>query len=200
MTVKKVLLIRHGQTDFNRQHRLQGVMPVPLNHQGRTQARALAQYLQPQSIDAIFTSPLSRAKETAQIIGNVLKLPIQNEVRIREIEFGRFEGLTWAQVKEQYPVACQMWHSGYMPCKAPDGESRRDVQQRMNAAWDDLTSRPCMETVAWVTHGSAMKILLGSMYAQLPAAPLVNTSITALERFRNIWEITSYAATPHLQG
>ena len=200
MRVKKVLLIRHGQTDFNRQHRLQGVMSVPLNQQGRTQAKALAQHLKSQPIDAIFTSPLPRAKETAQIIGNVLKQPVQCDARIREIAFGCFEGLTYAQAKQQHPQAHRMWDSGYIDYKVPGGESRGDVQRRMMAAWTEVTSSPDMETVVMVTHGSAIKILLGTLYAQLPDTPLMNTSITTLERWRTVWEITSYAARPHLKG
>ena len=198
MSVRKVLLIRHGQTDFNRQRRLQGIMPVPLNQQGREQAAALAQHLRRQPIDAVFSSPLTRAKQTAQIIGQALKQPVQDDARLGEIDFGKFEGLTYSGVKARYPQAHRRWHSGYMPYRVPDGESRRDVQERMAAAFSDITALPGLAAVAVVTHGSALKIWLASMYAHLPPAPLVNTSITTLESWGDIWEMTDYAATPHL--
>jgi len=200
MSVEKVLLIRHGETDFNREHRLQGVMEIPLNERGRDQAAAVARYLKGLSIDALYTSPILRAQKTAEIIGNLIGLPPHCDERLREIEFGLFEGLTFAEVEDLFPAAHRNWSTGYLAYKAPQGESRQDVQRRMRAAWDDLTANVDHKTIALVSHGSAIAIFLGSMYALLPDTSIKNTSITALKRREEIWEIIGFAQTPHLNG
>jgi len=198
MSVKKVYLIRHGETDYNRDGRLQGTMPVPLNYSGRLQAQALGLYLKQQAIEAIFSSPLSRARETADLIGQVINIPIQDDSRLAEIAFGKFEGLTHPQIKQQYEDEYRMWRSGDMEYVVPDGESRRAVQQRMAQAWGDITARNEFNTVAIVSHGSALKILLKHLFYKLPADMIANTSATTLTRYQHIWEIEAFAETPHL--
>ena len=199
MSVEKVHIIRHGQTGFNTERRLQGALPVPLNDCGRQQSRLLAQYLRSLSIDAIYTSPRTRAKETAQIIGGHLDTTVYEDERLAEIAFGDFEGHTFAEVAKLYPVAYEKWESGYRRYRVPSGESRLDVQLRMQAAWDEITSaNDGSKTVAIVGHSSAMMIFLASMFAFLPAKPVLNTSITTLARYQDIWRIQSFAETPHL--
>ena len=200
MSVEKVLLIRHGETDFNREHRLQGVMAVPLNQNGREQAAAAARYLQGLSIDALYTSPILRAQQTAEIIGDQIGLPPRSDDRLREIEFGQFEGLTFAEVARRFPAAYHKWSAGYRAYQAPNGESRLDVQRRMSAAWHDLTAHPQHRLIALVTHGTAIAIFLGAMYATLPDRAIKNTSITTLERRDDIWEIPGFAQVPHNNG
>lgn len=197
MSAKTVHFIRHGQTDFNREHRLQGALPVPLNACGRAQSRQLATYLNSVAIDAIYTSPRRRALETAQIIGDALGLPAQEDERLAEIAFGDFEGHTFSEVEALFPRAYQKWQSGYRPYRVPGGESRLDVQRRMQAAWDDIVDAAGVQTVALVGHSSAMMILLASMFAQLPDKPIKNSSITTLERLEDIWRISGFAALPH---
>ena len=198
MSLRKVLLIRHGQTDFNTERRLQGAMSVPLNHRGRQQSLALARYLRTQDIDALYTSPRRRAYDTAQIIAETLELTLIEDDRLAEIAFGDFEGLTFPQVARRFPEAYRKWESGYRPYRVPQGESRLDVQWRMQAAWEDIVSAAGHSTVAIVGHSSAMMILLASMFAFLPDKRVSNTSITTLERYDEIWRIASFAESPHL--
>lgn len=172
-------------------------MPVPLNERGRSQSRSLAEYLKAVPIDAIYSSPRSRALETAQIIGEVLRQTVRQDERLAEIAFGDFEGHTFVEVEARFPLAYRKWESGFRPYRVPGGESRLDVQRRMQAAWDDITSKSDVETVAIVGHSSAMMILLASMFAQLPEKPMTNTSITTLERFEDIWQISAFAEMPH---
>ena len=197
MSVRKALFIRHGQTDYNLEHRLQGSMPVPLNECGRAQSQSLAAYLKTVQIDAIYTSPRSRALETAAIIGEALGQKINEDERLAEIAFGDFEGHTFAEVEARFPLAYRKWESGYRAFRVPGGESRLDVQRRMQSAWDDITSKSNIATVAMVGHSSAMMIILASMFAQLPKKPMKNTSITTLERFEDIWQISAFAEMPH---
>ncbi len=199
MSVEQVHIIRHGQTGFNTERRLQGAMPVPLNDRGRRQSHLLAQCLRSWPIDAIYASPRARAKETAEIIGNCLKQTVREDERLAEIAFGDFEGHTFAEVAQLYPVAYEKWESGYRRYRVPGGESRLDVQQRMEAAWRDITDKDSGHTTAVIVgHSSAMMIFLAAMFASLPAKPVLNTSITTLERYQDIWRIKSFAETPHL--
>ena len=114
-----------------------------------------------------------------------------------EIAFGDFEGHTFAEVEARFPLAYRKWESGYRLYQVPGGESRLDVQWRMQAAWDDITSVSDLETVAMVGHSSAMMIMLASMFARLPEKPMKNTSITTLARFEDIWQISAFAEMPH---
>ena len=200
MPVETLLFIRHGETDYNRQHRLQGALPVPLNETGRAQARAVADYLMDAGIGALYSSPMSRALETAQIIGARLKLPPLEDARLGEIAFGDFEGLTQSAAAERHPEAYHRWQSGYLAYPVPGGESRLDVSRRMRAAFDDILGADAAPTVAIVGHGSAIAIFLGSLFAVLPGTRLLNTSITTLIRRGDICEIAGYGETPHLPG
>lgn len=199
MSVELIHIIRHGQTEFNTERRLQGALPVPLNDRGRQQSHALGRCLQGWSIDAIYTSPRARAKETAHIIGGYLEQTVVEDERLAEIAFGDFEGHTFAEVARLYPDAYKKWESSYRSYRVPGGESRLDVQLRMQAAWRDITSADDgHSTAAIVGHSSAMMIFLASMFAFLPSKPVLNTSVTTLKRFQDIWRIQSFAETPHL--
>lgn len=199
MSVELIHIIRHGQTEFNTERRLQGALPVPLNDHGRQQSHALGRCLQGWSIDAIYTSPRARAKETAHIIGGYLEQTVVEDERLAEIAFGDFEGHTFAEVARLYPDAYKKWESSYRSYRVPGGESRLDVQLRMEAAWRDITSAGNgYSTAAIVGHSSAMMIFLASMFAFLPSKPVLNTSVTTLKRFQDIWRIQSFAETPHL--
>lgn len=174
-------------------------MPVPLNECGRAQSRSLAEYLKAVPIDAIYSSPQSRALETAQIIGEVLQLKVREDERLAEISFGQFEGHRMSEVKALFPDAYRKWHNGYRQYRIPGGESRRDVQRRMRDAWDSIVGSDDGECVAIVTHGSATRIFLASMFATVPEKHQTNTSITILERDDEVWEIKAFAETPHLE-
>ncbi len=198
MVLETVLFIRHGQTDYNKQARLQGALPVPLNDVGLAQARSLARVLADYGIGAIYASPMVRALQTAQILAERLgQMPVQ-DARLGEIAFGCFEGMTMAEAAAQYPQAQRRWQSGFLAYRVPGGESRLDVQRRMRAAWDDILRADAASTVAAVGHGSAIVIFLGSLFAVLPDTRLPNTSITTLKRRGDIWEIIGYGETPHL--
>ena len=182
--VQTVLLIRHGETDFNSEGRLQGNMPVPLNDVGRRQAQALGCYLRGQHIDALWTSPIKRSLETATIINSYLKLPLKEDSRLREIEFGIFEGYTYEEAKSRYPDAVADWDTSYLAYQVPEGESRQDVQLRMRDVWDEVMASSAGSTVALVTHGSAIALFLRAMFAHPPDEPIPNTSITTLAAAR----------------
>ena len=199
MTVDTALFIRHGETAYNRQRRLQGALPVPLNERGRAQSRQLAEYLRQIPLEAIYASPRARAWQTAAIIGEALAQPIIADERLAEIDFGDFEGHTFAEVAARYPAAYRKWESGFRAFRVPGGESRLEVQRRMHAAWEDIIGS-ANRTVAIIGHSSAQTILLASLFTHLPDKRIPNTSITTLRRHDEIWEIAGYSETPHLDG
>lgn len=173
-------------------------MPVPLNDNGRLQAQALGLYLKRLPIDVIYTSPLPRARQTADLIGEVVNVSIEDDARLQEIDFGQFAGLTLNERKNKFPDEHRMWDSGDMSYTVPAGESRFDVQRRITQAWDEITTKNGHDTVALVSHGAALKILLKQLFYRLPNKVLVNTSVTTLTCFGQVWEIESFAETPHL--
>jgi broad specificity phosphatase PhoE len=96
-----LLLIRHGETDWNAEHRWQGHADVPLNAHGREQAKVLAEELAPEGVDAIYSSDLSRARDTAEIVGERLGVPVVLDPDLREIDVGSREGLTGEEVGDR---------------------------------------------------------------------------------------------------
>ncbi len=105
----ELVLVRHGETDWNAEHRFQGHADPPLNDRGRAQAHALADELRGTPFDAAYTSPLRRAAETAEILAVELQLPVRPVEALREIDVGEWQGLTRAEVRERYPDGFARW-------------------------------------------------------------------------------------------
>jgi glucosyl-3-phosphoglycerate phosphatase len=125
--VIKLVLWRHGQTDFNAQRRFQGQTDIPLNAVGLRQAERAAPFLAALGPDALFSSDLSRASGTAQVLAQLTGRPVQFDKDLRERSGGSWEGLTDTEIRERYPEAFAHW----MP---PDGESSAAVGDRASAA------------------------------------------------------------------
>lgn len=204
MAVERVYLIRHGETDWNSNGRWQGLLPVDLNDTGREQARRLASVLRHDEIEAIYTSDLSRAEETARIVGNALGIVPSVDVRLRELDIGVFQGLTLDEIKQRYPEHYAAFMDEPITYVLPEGESRRLLQVRVSAAWHDFVSRSDVRRIAIVTHGGAVKMLLSDLFptnqAGFQVMDIPNTSITVLKRDRNDWIIHDLANVMHLGG
>lgn len=198
----QVLLIRHGETDWNATGRWQGNAPVPLNATGRQQAQALARYLaaQPQTIDALYSSPLRRALQSAEIIADALGLPIRLEDRLREVDLGDWQGLRRTEAQAWDPERFAAYEADWYHVPAPNGESRRDLQQRARAAFDDLSARHRGQTIALVSHGGTLGMLLESLLGKIERPTLSNTSITVLAQQApgQPWALVAVAWAPHL--
>ena len=119
----KLLLVRHGQTDWNINRRFQGQSDVPLNEVGRQQATALANRLSREHIDVLFASDLQRAHETARIIAAQHACEIRLDARLREINFGAWEGLTYDEIKHNDPAVLAAREADIFTTAAPDGET-----------------------------------------------------------------------------
>ncbi|HSH03588.1 MAG TPA: histidine phosphatase family protein [Anaerolineae bacterium] len=154
----KVLLIRHGQTDWNRQRRVQGHLDIPLNETGHAQAQALAQRLAHWPITTIYSSDLQRAVATAQPLAHTLNLPLNLSPNWRERFLGQFQGLTIDELHQQYGDATP--NTTRYLIDPPDGESGQQLQQRIIHAWHDTITPHTDEMIAIITHGGALTALI----------------------------------------
>ena len=172
----KICLIRHGQTNWNLEGRYQGQSNVPLNENGRAQARALARQLQGLPFTAIYTSDLKRAKETAEIVGAFIHLPVTLEPRLREIKQGKWEGQLVEVIKARY---VELWGQHVVDpagARPPGGETVGEVAKRVYTALDDIAGHHPNTSVLIVSHGLAIATVIckaqgipvGQAYSAIP--------------------------------
>lgn len=158
---RRLLLIRHGQTTYNATGRMQGHLDTELSEVGLSQARAAADLLVDKRITAIVSSDLIRARDTAAVIGEKLGIEVDVDKRLRETHLGDWQGMTSAEVDEQYPGARAIWR--HDPTWAPpQGESRVDVATRARPVIDELMrAHPEWDegAVLVVAHGGAISAL-----------------------------------------
>ena len=182
----KLILIRHGETEWNKQRRIQGCRSdTRLSPKGLEEADRLAAVLRKERIDAIYSSPMKRAAETAQIIAEACKLPVQVLVELREIDAGQLDGLFERELTGSYETAWKELRDGNASTPLPGGESLQDLQKRTSWAVDRLLEKHIDGTAVVVAHllvnlvivCRALDINL-SQIAHLKQAP---ASITILE-------------------
>ena len=173
-------LVRHGESAFNAEGRIQGQTNVPLSELGRQQSEALAAALVKLPIEAVYSSPLERAFETARPLAEALDLPVQIEPRLMEINAGIFQGKVWREIQAEYPVEAASWTAHEPDFVIPRGESRRQLMERGMAALEAIRSTDLDEVVV-VAHGgvltAALKGLLG-VPAERNPFNLFNASIS----------------------
>ncbi len=138
----RILLVRHGETDWNRQRRFQGRSDIPLNQAGRDQAQALARALKSETLVAIHSSPLARARETASLIGAFHPgIPLFEEDDLIEMDLGEFDGVEAERWAARYPDFRKAWQEAPASVRMPGGESLSDVQARAITALARITAR-----------------------------------------------------------
>jgi alpha-ribazole phosphatase len=153
----RLLLVRHGETEHNREWRYQGRTDLELNQAGRQQAERLRQRLSREPIDVIYASNLKRAAETADIIAQGRGLRVEFRENLAEIDFGRFEGLTHAEIVERYPD----WPPGDYDFTAYGGESLEQLSQRLGAFEKDLRNHnPADDNILVIAHAGSLRVLL----------------------------------------
>jgi len=158
--VTRFILIRHGETDWNIEGRWQGQADVPLNERGREQAVQTAQALADIKFAAIYSSDLSRARETAEVLASVTKLKVQFDVRLREIHQGEWQGLLVSEIQVRYADAFHQRMTNPMLVAPPGGETALQVMERVVAVIEELRKIYSDQTVAIVSHGFAIACLL----------------------------------------
>jgi probable phosphoglycerate mutase len=160
-TSTNIILIRHGETAWNAERRLQGHLDIPLNAEGERQARLLAEALAPGRIDLLVSSDLQRARQTAQAVAMLRGLPLQIEPGLRERCYGGFEGLLYAEIEQRFPVEFAAWQGRDIDGILPDGKNRgetfRAFFDRATEAILALAAAHPGQTLALVAHGGVLE-------------------------------------------
>lgn len=168
----ELILIRHGQTVWNAQHRTQGRTDIPLDDIGRAQAKLLARRVAGMHVDAVYASPLLRARETATILAQPHKLPVRNHPLLMERDFGVWEGEAFADLVEKYPDQMRMWQQDPSGCTPQGAESLREVGERCAAFLQELAlAHGGDDVVAVVSHSIPLRLIVAGLIG-LPAARL----------------------------
>jgi len=155
----RVLAIRHGETAWNVDGRIQGQLDVPLNEMGRWQVHRLALALADENIAAIYASDLLRAMETAQAVARGCGVPVVTEAGLRERGFGVFEGLSFAEISARWPAEAERWRRRDPEFGAPGGETLNQFYGRSIATATRLAALHPGQTIALVSHGGVMDCL-----------------------------------------
>ena len=200
----KLYLIRHGQTDWNLEGKIQGRTDIPLNQTGLEQAAMLAKGMEHRPVTRIFSSPLKRALQTAQIIGESRNAPVEIVEDLQEVDFGRWEGLTWEQARQQDPEIYKRWLLNPVEAAPPGGELQDEVRRRMGRAVRTLMERMDGDA-AVVSHGAALAYLVEYLMRDHPLERefiVENSSITTIEYQRITGDFILLQAndTAHLQN
>jgi probable phosphoglycerate mutase len=155
----RIIAIRHGETAWNVDTRIQGHLDIPLSANGRWQAERLAYALQEEAISAIYASDLTRAWETAQYVGQSQGVPLTKEVGLRERDFGDFEGKTFAEIELLLPEQSMRWRKRDPEFSPAGGESLIALRARVLEAAERLAAQHPGEQIALVGHGGVMDVL-----------------------------------------
>ena len=161
--VTRFILVRHGQTEWNREERFRGRADLDLNEIGRSQASAAALHVKTIPVAAIYCSPLKRTYETASIIAEQLNVPVEPLDGLIDIDFGRWQGLSREEAAKQDSELLGKWLKSPQEVRFPGGESLAVVRQRIVAAVEELAARHTDGTVMLVSHMVVCKVLLCAM-------------------------------------
>ncbi|MCX7918889.1 MAG: histidine phosphatase family protein [bacterium] len=156
----KLILIRHGETDWNIQQRYQGHSDTELNENGRHQVRMLAKQLENEPIDVIYTSDLIRAVQTATIISNGRNIPIHKHAGLRECSFGIWEGKTFEEMQNQFPEEVARIKADPVHAIRTGGESRHQLLTRVVKTIQEIIHRHPNQTIAIVAHGGSLAVAM----------------------------------------
>ncbi|MGZ8290291.1 MAG: histidine phosphatase family protein [Telluria sp.] len=207
MQETRILLIRHGETAWNAERRLQGHIDIPLNAEGERQAEALAAALAGERIDAVVSSDLMRASQTAQAVARHHGLTVSTDPGLRERCYGGFEGLLYAEIAHRYPVEFAAWQARNIDSVMPDGERRAEsfrqfYQRSVGAILAWATAHPGA-TLAVVAHGGvlecAYRAALGLSLETPRTFKVMNASINRFTATADALALSSWGEVAHLR-
>ena len=203
MNVTRIIAVRHGETAWNVDTRIQGHLDIPLNDRGLWQARQLARALADEPVAAIYTSDLQRAQATAQAVADTTGAPLVPEPDLRERSFGALQGRTFAEIETELPEQALRWRKRD-PHFAPEGgESLTTLRERIAATVHRLAARHPGELVVLVAHGGVLDVLYRLATGQEIQAPrtwlLANAAINRLLWTPQGLSLVGWADTQHLE-
>ena len=203
----EILLIRHGETDWNAERRLQGHIDIALNAEGLRQAQALGRALRGEALDAVFSSDLQRAYHTAQAIAAGRGIEVQTDPGLRERCYGAFEGLRHDDIRQRYPQAYAAWQARELDARLPAGErtaeTLREFAARAVGAVAGLAVAHNLRRIAVVSHGGLLECICREARGIGWDAPrdfdIRNASINRLHWNGNALRVLEWGNVAHLR-
>jgi broad specificity phosphatase PhoE len=185
----KIIFVRHGQTVFNKESRYQGHTDAELSDLGRAQAERVADFLANKKLDAVYSSDLSRAADTAWSIASRHGFSVVIDPALRECGFGDWEGLTVTEIREKYPQLYADYRRDSITYRAPGGERLENLQSRTIDAVEGIARRHPNEVIAVITHGGPIRAFvcyaLEAGLESFRKIGLDNAGVTTLSREPN---------------
>ncbi|NPA13262.1 MAG: histidine phosphatase family protein [Aquificae bacterium] len=201
--MKRIILVRHGESEYNAYKRIQGHLDTDLTPEGVVQARLLGEYLQRFNIQKIITSDLRRAYRTAQIVGDVLGLDIQITPLLREMAFGQWEGKTYEEIFKNNYQDFQNWLINPVKYPLPEQESIADFTERLSTVWQEVLNYP-EDSILIVAHGGSIQGLIclacGFGMENLWAFKHTNTGVSLIQTDGKTSQLIFLNQTPHLNS
>ncbi len=198
----RFILVRHGETLWNREGRFQGQIDTELSPFGLEQGKMVADALAKVHLDAAYASSLSRSYRTAQMCAESHGLEVRSEERLIEINHGEWEGLQAEEVRMRYPDLLTCWHTSVTDVQMPGGESIEDVRQRARAACFDIARQHPDQTVLVVAHDAVNKAILCDILnidlSHFWQIKQDNTCINVFEYDEGTWRLVLMNSTSHL--
>ena len=199
-----LVLIRHGETEWNRQGRYQGHADSPLTDRGRAQARALAGALAGESFGAFYSSDLGRAVKTASIIADRVGRRFLTDRRLREQHYGLMQGHGERRARELDPGFFESLENGNAEYAPRGGESRRQRHERAIGVLEEIAARHPGETILVVTHGGIVDSLFRETLGIPPESPrrysLYNAALNRFARSGDLWSLLLWGDVSHLSS
>lgn len=200
----RLCLVRHGETEWNAQRRIQGQIDIGLNAHGVRQAEAAGRWLRPAGITALYSSDLSRAWTTAQRIGVALNLSPQPAPELRERRYGIFEGLTYDELRTRHPAGYAAFESRDPDYDFETGESLKTMFQRVTGKLQTLAAAHPGETIVVVLHGGVLDIINRFVRGNSLEAPrdflIPNAGLNWITYSGGQWHIDTWGETAHLEA
>ncbi len=202
--ITRIVAIRHGETAWNVEGRIQGHLDIPLNELGRWQAQRLAEALVGEGIDIIYASDLRRAAETAEVLAQICKVPLVFDLSLRERDFGCFQGQTFREIEVLYPEDANRWRRRDLDYRPGGGESLTTFSARCMTAVHRLAGGHPGQTIGLVAHGGVIDCLYRAATQQdmqVPRSwPLGNASINRLLYTGAVLSLVGWSDTRHLDN
>ena len=199
-----ITLVRHGETTWNADHRVQGQLESPLSERGLEQAAALALRFKAETFDALYSSDLSRAYDTAAKIAAATGAELKVDERLRERHYGVFQSLTWNEIKTRFPAQYASYRSKFPGMTIPGGEPLKDFSSRVLAVLADIAGRHQHSVV--VAHGGLVDIAYrqanGIAAGQPRDYPLPNAGINRFhfDAGSRKWLVETFGDVEHLKA
>lgn len=206
-TTATLYIVRHGETIWNQEHRFQGHMNVPLSDKGRMQVERLARRLREaadrEGFDAVWSSDLVRASETARAVAAAVEGRLITHTGLREMDFGAWEGLTFPEIKKAFPDVAEAYHRDPVGTRMPGGEAFTDVLERGRRVLAEIMESGSRRVIV-VAHGGIIKAILCELLGLDPGLRgrlvIRNTGVTIVRCRPPGGDLLLFNDTCHLEG